>query len=81
MTIRMTMTFSEWYEFRGFRTLQEAADALDLTPSTVSRMRRSGYRADKFTVEHIRRKTGGKVILELTERNATRQDTRAVSRA
>ena len=75
------MTFADWYEKRGFRTLQDAAEVLDLTPSTISRMRKPGYRADKRMIDHIKRKTGGKVILELTERNATRQDTVALSRA
>ncbi len=54
--------FKQWYELKGFRTLQECADFLGLHKATVSRMlSRPDYRPDKFTALHIQRKTQGRV--------------------
>jgi hypothetical protein len=54
--------FKDWYERKGFRTLQECADFLGLHKATVSRMlSRPDYRPDKFTAMHIARKTRGDV--------------------
>ena len=70
--MKQQMTFAQWFEARGFSTLEECATYLGVAISTVSRMQRPNYRASKFVIEHVRKKTGGRVVLAETTRNMVR---------